>query len=159
MPIRWIRHDGWMTVDGLPLHPLIVHATVVALPILALLSVAHLRALWRERLRWPLLGTAVVAAVLAWLTSASGRSLKHDRFATATGQLAERIHHHQSLANRLTLATYALAVVAVLVALLHHRLPVALRWLGSALLVAGAVVVGLLVVLTGHSGAQAAWGQ
>ena len=64
-----------MTVSGLPLHPLIVHATVVALPVLALLSLAYLRPRWRDALRWPLAGMGVVSAALMWLTSASGDSL------------------------------------------------------------------------------------
>jgi len=148
-----------VTVNGLPLHPLIVHATVVVLPLLALLGLAYARPAWRDRLRWPLLAAGVLAAVLMWLTSASGDSLKHGRFATATGVLAERIHDHETLAGRLAVATYALAGVAVLAALLHGRLPVAARWLAGALLVVGAVAVGVLVVLTGHAGAEAAWAQ
>jgi len=148
-----------MTVDGLPLHPLIVHATVVVLPLLAVLSLAFLRPRWSARLRWPLLAVSVAAAVLIWLTSASGHALENDRFATATGVLAERIQHHRILAGRLSKATYALAAVAALMALLRGRLPAPLVWLGSALLVVGAVAVGVLTVLTGHAGAQAAWGQ
>jgi hypothetical protein len=148
-----------VTVQGLPLHPLVVHATVVALPVLALVSLAYLRPSWRETLRWPLVGIAVVSAVLMWLTSASGDSLKHDRFGSATGLLAERIHHHEDLAGKLAFATYVLAAVAVVVPLLRGRLPAALLWVGSALLVLGAVGVGVLVVLTGHAGAQAAWAQ
>jgi len=148
-----------MTVSGLPLHPLIVHATVVALPALALLALAYLRPRWREPLRWPLLGLGVVSAILMWLTSASGDSLKHDRFATATGVLAQRIHHHEDLAGKLAFATYVLAAVAVLVPLLRGKLPAVLVWVGSVLLVAGAIAVGVLVVMTGHAGAEAAWAQ
>jgi hypothetical protein len=148
-----------MTVNGLPLHPLIIHATVIALPVLALLALAYLRPSWRERLRYPLVASGVVAAALMWLTSASGDSLKHDRFSTVSGELARRIQHHEDLAGRLAFATYALAAVAVVVALLLDRLPAPARWLGSALLIAGAISVGVLVVLTGHAGAEAAWAQ
>ena len=146
-----------MTVDGLPLHPLIVHATVVALPVLALVALAYLRPRWRRPLQWPLVGLGVVSALLMWLTSASGDALKQDRFHAASGVLAERIHHHEELAGRLAFATYALAAVAVIVPLLRGRLPALLLWIGSALLVIGAVGVGVLVVMTGHAGAEAAW--
>jgi len=148
-----------MTVNGLPLHPLIVHATVVVLPLLALLSLAYLRPVWRDRLRWPLAGVGVLSALLMWLTSASGDDLKHSRFATVTGALADRIQHHEDLAGKLGVATYALAAVAVIVAVLQERLPNPVRWLGSALLVIGAIAVAVLVVLTGHAGAEAAWAQ
>jgi hypothetical protein len=148
-----------MSVDGLPLHPLIVHATVVALPVLALLSLGYLRPRWRPALRWPLVAAGVVSAALMWLTSASGDSLKHDRFGAIGGVLAQRIQHHEDLAGKLAVVTYVLAAVAVLVPLLRQRLPLPVLWIGSAVLAVGAVGVGVLVVLTGHAGAQAAWAQ
>ncbi|WP_017935425.1 DUF2231 domain-containing protein [Nocardioides sp. Iso805N] len=148
-----------MTVDGLPLHPLIVHATVVALPVLAVLSLAYLRPRWRDGLRWPLAGMGVVSAVLMWFTSASGDSLKHDRFSQISGVLAQRIQHHEDLAGKLAVATYTLAAVAVIMTVLRGKLPMPVLWLGSVLLVVGAVGVGVLVVLTGHAGAEAAWAQ
>jgi drug/metabolite transporter (DMT)-like permease len=148
-----------VTVNGLPLHPLVIHATVVALPIFAILSVAYLRPRWRAGLRWPLAALAVVSAVLVWFSGVTGHSLKHDRFSTATGVLAQRIQHHQDLAGKLSVATYALAVVAVVMTVLRGRLPGWLTWLGSALLVVGAIAVVVLCVLTGDAGARAAWGQ
>lgn len=148
-----------MTVSGLPLHPLIVHATVVALPVMALLSLGYTLPRWRDRQRWPLAAMGVVSTILMWLTTTSGDSLKHDRFATVTGVLAQRIQHHEDLAGKLAVATYVLAGVAVVVAVLRGWLPAWLQWVGSVLLVIGAIAVGVLVVLTGHAGAEAAWGQ
>jgi uncharacterized membrane protein len=148
-----------MTVTGLPLHPLIVHATVVALPVLALMSLAYLRPRWRDGLRWPLVGMGVVSAALMWLTSASGDSLKRDRFSAVGGEFARRIQHHEDLAGKLAVATYLLAALAVVVPLVRHRLSAPLVWVGAVLLVAGAVGVSVLVVLTGHAGAEAAWAQ
>lgn len=148
-----------MTVNGLPLHPLVIHATVMALLILAILSVAYLRPRWQSALRWPLAALAVASAVLVWFTGATGDSLKHDRFATATGVLAQRIQHHEDLAGKLAFATYVLAGVAVVMTVLRGRLPGWLSWIGSGLLVLGAVAVVVLCVLTGDAGAKAAWGQ
>lgn len=148
-----------MTVNGLPLHPLVIHATVVVLPILAIVSVAYLRPRWQPALRWPLAALAVVSAALVWFTGVTGRSLEHDRFATATGVLAQRIQHHQDLAGKLALATYVLAGIAVVMTVLRGRLPEWLTWIGSGLLVLGAVAVVVLCVLTGDAGARAAWGQ
>jgi hypothetical protein len=148
-----------MTVNGLPLHPLVIHATVVALLVLAILAVAYVRPRWQEPLRWPLAVLAVVSAALVWFTGVTGHSLERDRFATATGVLAQRIHHHQDLAGRLALATYVLAGIVVVMTVLRGRLPAWLAWLGSALLVVGAAVVVALGVLTGDAGAKAVWGQ
>jgi hypothetical protein len=146
-----------VTVNGLPLHPLVIHATVVALLVLAILAVAYLRPRWQAPLRWPLAGLAVASAVLVWFTGVTGHSLEHERFATATGVLAQRIHHHQDLAGKLAVATYALAGVAVVMTVLRGRLPGWLTWIGSALLVLGAVAVVVLCVLTGDAGAKAVW--
>ena len=148
-----------MTVDGLPLHPLVIHATVVALLLLAIGSVAYLRPRWQAALRWPLAALAVASAVLVWFTGATGDSLKHDRFATATGVLAQRIHHHEDLAGKLALATYLLAGVALVLTVLRGRLSGRLARIGSAPLAVGAVAVVVLCVLTGDAGARAAWGQ
>lgn len=147
-----------MTVNGLPLHPLVVHATVVALPAAALLALAYCIPRWRDRLRWPLLAAGVVAAVLVWVANRTGHSLKSARFATATGELASRIAHHQSLANRLQLVTFLFAVICVVAVLLHARRG-SLRAGLAALLAAGAIAVTVLCVLTGDAGAQAVWGQ
>jgi hypothetical protein len=148
-----------MTVNGLPLHPLVIHATVVALLVLAILSVAYLRPRWQSALRWPLAVLAVVSALLVWFTGATGDSLKHDRFAAATGALAQRIQHHEDLAGKLAFATYVLAGIVVVMTLLRGRLPGWLARLGSPLLALGAFAVVVLCVFTGDAGARAAWGQ
>ena len=118
---------------------------------------------WRERLRWPLGLLGVVSAVLIWLTATSGSSLKDDRFATATGLLAQRIQHHEDLAGTLQVVTYVFAGLAVATFLLHYagrrtELP---RWLhtaGYALTGLAAIAVVVYCVLTGDAGAKAAWG-
>lgn len=117
-----------MTVNGLPLHPLVIHATVVVLLVLAIVSLAYLRPRWQAALRWPLAALAIASAVLVWFTGVTGDSLKHDRFVTATGVLAQRIQHHEDLAGKLALATYVLAGVAVVMTLLRGRLPGWLVW-------------------------------
>lgn len=147
-----------MTVNGLPLHPLVVHLTVVALPVATLLALAYCVPRWRDKLRWPLLAAGILAAALVWIANRTGHSLKSSRFATATGELASRIAHHQSLANRLQMVTFLFAAICVVAVLLHARGgPVRA---GLAVLVAGGgIAVLVLCVLTGDAGAQAVWGQ
>lgn len=77
---------SWL-FDGIPLHPLFVHAAVVAVPVVALLALA---AAWSPRARtrlgivFPVL--ASLAAVATLLTSQSGEALAEqvDRTAAVT---------------------------------------------------------------------------
>ena len=66
-----------MTVFGLPLHPLIVHATVVVVPTAAIAVL--LAAFWPRFSRWASWGplaVAVLAVILVPITSSSGESLE-----------------------------------------------------------------------------------
>src|SRR6478735_5740610 len=67
-----------MTVFGLPLHPLIVHATVVIVPTTALaVLLAAFWARFRRWASWGPLALAVLSVVLVPITSSSGESLEH----------------------------------------------------------------------------------
>lgn len=141
---------------GLPIHPLVVHATVVIVPTAAGLLVAiallpRLRA-WAGPL--PLL-LAVVALVLTPISTASGKNL-----AKSFGE-SKAIQRHEDLGEMLIWWTIGLVVVAGAVWLLERR-----GLLGGGVAVGlkvAAVLVGLgtivQVALIGHSGADAVWGS
>jgi len=149
------------TVGGLPLHPLIVHATVVAIPTAALLVL--LAALWPRLRRWAgLLPAAVTVAALILYpaTTSSGESLEH---LVGHDPLIEK---HAHLADGLLPWLIALLVAAGAVTWLwwqeraEPREPGAGRavLIGIALLAvvaAGGTVQQ--VVRIGHSGAESAW--
>lgn len=60
---------------GLPAHVLVVHAVVVLVPLLALLSAAYVALpRFRARLDWAVAILAVVAPVSAFVAVESGRS-------------------------------------------------------------------------------------
>ena len=149
-----------MTVFGLPVHPLIVHATVVVVPTAAL-AVA-LAAFWprfRQWASWGPLALALLSVVLVPLTSSSGESLEH------TLPRSELIEQHAHLGDQLLPWVIVLAVGAVglswpLITALRPSRWALPRWL--TVLVLAIVVVGALgtlvqVVRIGHSGATAAW--
>lgn len=149
-----------MTVFGLPLHPLIVHATVVVVPTAAL---AVLLATFWPRFRhwasWGPLGLALLSVILVPITSSSGESLEH---ALPHSALIEAHAHlgDQLLPWVIVLAVGALGLSWPLIRGLRAGLPDLPRWL--TLLVVAVVVVGALgtlvqVVRIGHSGATAAW--
>jgi hypothetical protein len=149
-----------MTVFGLPLHPLIVHATVVFVPAAA--SGVLLATFWprfRQWAAWGPVAVTAVALVLIPVTTSSGESLEHSL------PRSPLIETHAHLADGLLPWMIALLVGAVIgywpqVAATHPRMWTFPRWL----LVAGKVIatvaaVGALVevVIIGHSGAAAAW--
>lgn len=149
------------TVFGLPLHPLIVHATVVVVPVAALSVVLSL--VWPRFRRWIGPGLVVLpalAAVLVPLTSESGEGLEH---LLPHSDLIER---HAELADGLLPWVIALLVAAIGLVLWRPGVPkitrgwVMPRWLRVLVVVVAIVAAtGTLVdvVLIGHSGATAAW--
>ena len=161
-----------MTITGLPLHVLVVHAAVVLTPLTALTGLAFaLRRDWRWLLRWPLAVATVLATGAIVLAYYSGTSLDHTRFAGATGHLADLIRTHQHRGTILYWVMYAfLAVVLLAVWALggpsalasgrgarEERAGLALPV--TALLVVACLTVLVLVVLVGDAGARAVWSQ
>jgi uncharacterized membrane protein len=147
----------WMFGE-LPLHPLVVHLTVVLIP-LAALSVV-LAAVWpaaRRRLGIlpPIL--ALLALILVPITTSAGEWLA-DRVAKTP--LVER---HEELGERML--PWAVALFAVAVAMwAWHRFAKAtgrIRLTVSILLAVAAIVVAcgsvITVVQIGESGAAAVW--
>lgn len=142
------------TVLGLPLHPLIVHATVVLVPLTAALviltAVSPRLRVWAGPL--PLAG-ALVSTALAPLSTSTGESLEH-----RLGE-SKLIEEHAELGDMLVWFCLGMLVVVTATYFLHRRGSVT-RGLGMTLAVLG-VVAGLAttvqVVLIGHSGAKAVW--
>lgn len=152
------------TFSGLPLHPLVVHATEVIVPLAALLVV--LTAAWPRFRRWAgylPLGTALVALALVPISTESGEQLEDRVEETAL------LEAHEDLADGLLPWVIGLAVVAAVLLWWTIRERRAektdastrrLRWVPIVLLVLAIVVgVGTIVqaVLIGHSGAAAVW--
>ena len=150
------------SIFGLPLHPLVVHATVVVVPAAAITVL--LAAFWPRVRRWAAwlpLGLSVAAAILDPLSTQSGEALEHAL------PRSELIRAHSEYADGLLPWLGGLVVVAFglwwwtrserLEPGRFRRLP---QWLIATLMVLAVVVtVGttVQVVLIGHSGAEAAW--
>lgn len=150
------------TVFGLPTHAIVVHATVVLLPLAALAVLLH--AFWpaaRRRLGivTPLL--AGVALVLVPMATESGESLEH-----TVGE-SSLVEQHAQLADGMLPWAIGLFVVAVALWLLDRRRAGApaddvsrARWMPVVVGVLTVVaVVGTVqqIVRVGHAGAQATW--
>ena len=99
-----------MTLDGLPAHPLLVHAVVILLPLAAGALVLH--AVWpaaRRRLGLVTPGLALVVLALVPVTMRAGRDLADSIGAASSPQ----VQRHQQLADQLLPWTVALFVLAV----------------------------------------------
>ena len=106
-----------MEINGLPLHPLVVHAAVVFGPA-ALTALAYVvLPAWRDRLRWPmvvlaLIGTGAIAA--AYFTGMNFFNSRPPEL-----QQLEILQTHRTRAIRLFWVTLGFGVLAVLAAWLH----------------------------------------
>ncbi|NJC70282.1 hypothetical protein HC031_11250 [Planosporangium thailandense] len=136
------------TVNGLPLHPLVVHAVVVLLPLacLGVIAVA-LRGAWRARYgALVVLLTAVATAAIPVATS-SGENLER-----RVGNPGE----HAELGDSLIWFALPLLVVSVALVLLHRRTARAVVSAPASAPVAAPATVGSPVTTSAASGAPAA---
>ncbi len=147
-----------MEINGVPLHPLVVHAAVVFTPLACLAALAYCVPGWRDWVRWPLVALAAVSVVAVWIAFLSGEDFREDpRFEFVAGTAIEdRLEDHESWAEWLRIGTSVFAVIVFAAAWFHTRTG-AVRIALSALAALGAVVTLVLVVLTGDAGAQAVW--
>jgi uncharacterized membrane protein len=142
------------TVNGLPLHPLIVHAVVVLLPLSALGAIAiALRPSWRTRYGVLVAVAAAVTVILIPLATSSGEELE-----SRVGDPGR----HAELGDTLIWFALPLLVAAVALVWLHRRggaadrtSPVHLAVAVLAVVIAGANLVQVYRV--GESGARAVW--
>ncbi|MFL6156327.1 MAG: hypothetical protein ACJ72D_09560 [Marmoricola sp.] len=154
-----------MHINGLPLHPFVVHLVVVLAPTAAFLAIVFaLVPTWRWWARLPLVGASVVGAVATWVAASSGDSLKHQ-----LGIRGHLIELHELWAGRLQVSMWAIAAVALAAAWClptsnplegrpdrTARIAVLTKPLVVALPVVGLAVM-FLVFKTGEAGARSVW--
>jgi uncharacterized membrane protein len=147
------------TINGLPLHPLVVHAVVVLLPLACLGVIAiALRSSWRARYAGLVLVVTAVATLAVPVATDSGEQLEHK-----VGDPGQ----HAVLGDRLIWFALPLLAAAAALFVLHRRAARAGATAGGgpsmltlavaaiAVIVAGANLVQVYRV--GDSGARAVW--
>ncbi|MEO8519247.1 MAG: DUF2231 domain-containing protein [Dermatophilaceae bacterium] len=153
------------TIAGLPLHPLVVHATEVVVPTAAL--VIALAALWPHFRRWAgflPFGLALAAMVLVPVSTQSGEALQ-ERVKDSS-----LINTHADLAEGLLPWVFVLFVASCVLLWWNRaeragdpsRAQRAPRWVAvglAAVAVVAAAGTTAQAVLIGHSGATAVWSQ
>ncbi|MGZ5389092.1 MAG: DUF2231 domain-containing protein [Aeromicrobium sp.] len=150
------------TIFGLPMHPLIVHATVVVVPLSA--AIVALAALWPRFRAWAgylPLAVSALAVLLVPLSTSSGEELE--------GRVAETqlIETHAGMAEGLLPWVVVLFVAALVMAFGRWRERSGKSESVSRSIVAAVIVAALIgsigtlvqVGRIGHSGAKASWSE
>jgi hypothetical protein len=142
---------------GIPLHPLVVHAVVVLMPLAAVGTIAiAVVPKWRDIYGWLVLGITTIVFATVPIATRSGGRLRDSL--SLGGPVAEKVRDHQAYGDRMIYAAAGLWLLLVVMLLLHRTG----RRGGLMVLVAGLAIVAalaalVLVVLTGHSGSDAVW--
>src|SRR5688572_3938130 len=106
-----------LTIDGIPLHPLLVHAVVVLLPLAALGSIAiALVPRWRQRYAWPVLGVTLAGVAAVPVAKQAGEDFQ--AALAKNGVQNPAIQTHADLGTMLLPIAlgFGVAVIALLVA-------------------------------------------
>jgi uncharacterized membrane protein len=155
-----VRREGVAvpdTVFGIPLHPLLVHAVVVLVPLSVLGTVViALVPRWRGTYGWLVVAASAVSFAAVPLTTRSGKDLKESL--TLGGAVLEKVNEHQQMGERVIWAVGAMFVFNLLLMLAHRADRPAGQRTAMAVLAAVAALVSLvLVLITGHLGSTAVW--
>lgn len=145
------------TVLGLPLHPLLVHAVVVLVPLSVLGTVAvALVPRWRATYGWLVVTASAVSFAAVPLTTRSGRNLRDSL--SLGGPVLEKVNEHQQMGDRVIWAVGAMFVLNLLLMLAHRAgRPTGQRTALAVLATLAALVSLVLVLITGHLGSTAVW--
>lgn len=144
-------------VDGLPVHPLVVHAVVVLVPLSVLGTIAlAVRPAWRERYGVLVLAVTAVATVLIPVATSSGEALEK-----RVGDPGVHAHLGDQM---IWFQLPVLVTCAALVWLGHrtrrgHAVGRTLALVVAALAVVASVASAVQVYRVGDSGARAVWGD
>jgi len=153
-----------MEINGVPLHPLVIHAVVVLVPMAALAAVALAVPRWRWLARWPALLLTLGATASAFVATRTGEDLMESR-----GLESPLVETHEEWGERLMIAMWIFAVIVVVAFLVlphvtrlsggkdREAMVAALEKPLMVLLPLAAVAVLVLVVITGDAGAKAVW--
>jgi hypothetical protein len=152
---------------GIPAHPLLVHAAVVFVPLLAVLAIAYAFVpIVRPHTRWVLALLALGTPVTTLLAKLSGDAFyaRLDANDRISDEYYPKLDNHQDLGNTTLVASIVLALLAL--ALVYLVKPTSSAAAGAGgiltivvkvLLVAAAAVSVYYVVMTGDTGAKAVW--
>ncbi len=153
-------------IGNLPLHPLVIHAAVVGIPLASLLAFLFAFPKTRAWARWPLAIVVVGATAVTYVARQSGLAFEAALGIQPGNPVGNLILKHSLLANQLLYIMIVFTVIGLLNVFLVSRKTadgeapkqsVIVRIVLPLLLVAVAVVALVWVVRVGDLGAHAVW--
>lgn len=143
-----------MEINGLPLHPLVVHAAVIFGPLAAIAGLLHLVPSLRARMRWPLVVLTILAVGALITAYFSGVN-----FLDSKSELKQlpQVQTHKHLGTQLLWVALGFGAVALVSGWLSERTG-PIRVVLDVLLAIASVVLLVWVFRTGEAGARAVWG-
>jgi hypothetical protein len=152
------------SIGGLPVHALVLHAVVIAVPLAALLALLFAYPRTRNWARWPLAVVAVGTLGATFVAKMSGEALERALGIKPGNPVGDLIAKHQHLANQLLILVAVFAVLAVASSFLVSRVdvaprrrPVAIEVGLPVLLVITGLVMMFQVYRVGDIGSRAVW--
>jgi hypothetical protein len=149
---------------GLPLHALVLHTVVIAVPLATLLAILFGIPRTRSWARWPLALVAVGTLGATFVTRQSGLALEKALGIRPGNPVGDLITKHSDLGTQLLIIVVVFTVLALATVFLVSRKPSAdaggRRLLDVALpllLIATGLVMSIWVVRVGDLGARAVW--
>jgi uncharacterized membrane protein len=143
-----------MEINGLPLHPLVVHAAVIFGPLAALAALAYLVPRWRDVMRWPMVVLTVVGVGAVVVAYFSGGDFLDSKPQLRT---SPQVQKHEDLGTQSLWVAHAVGLVALVSGWRDPRTRAG-RIVLNVLLAVAAVALLVIVVRTGDAGARAVWG-
>ncbi len=138
------------TITGLPVHPLVIHAVVVEIPVMAILTIlVAVRKNLREKYSWWVAGANFLLFLVTLVAKESGEALQEAK----GGQLA--IEHGQ-LGS--VLPWFVLVMTAASAAVAGTSRNRALGPIAVVISILSSVAAVWWTVRTGDAGARAVWG-
>ena len=155
-------------LGNLPLHPLVVHAVVIGIPLAALLAFLFAFPKTRSWARWPLAITVIGATGATYVARQSGLAFEAALGIQPGNPVGDLILRHSLLANQLLWIMIVFSVIGLLNVFLVSRgrsgssdvgtkQPAIVRVVLPILLVAAALVALVWIVRVGDLGARAVW--
>ena len=145
-----LPYGTWADISALPMHPLIVHGVIVALPVAAIWILVSV---WKTnvlRRTWKVLLPLTVIATLGVIAAKSSG----DSLAAAVGLPNE----HAEAGNRLIPIAIAMSASVLLLMFFTMVRPIKAFSTGTRVLASVATVLALpLTYIAGHTGAEAVW--
>ena len=158
--------------QGIPMHPLLVHAAVVLLPLQVAAGIAFaVLPRFRRYLGWFVAGVAVAAPLAAYIARLSGQALRDRliRNGTSDAGVLARIQEHNDFADLAMYFSIGLGVLMLVLLILEVRRTRAAADGGGAgglnilmivlmvLTVGAGGATGYYVFKTGDTGAKMTW--